>query len=183
MWCWQAKKKAGMFSDAWNQKNQWRERILNQQKLVTNWREHILRSKTNSDESSGVQKVRNWNNNNHGIPRNSKQISQQRNHLHPIVLNHSLDCMSDLCIVPVRVGYMARKWICISLDSQLIVLMDLIQRWNPTSPCLKLHAYVSQFFGTKRTHSLVRGLKEEALFPDFKFFLFFSSCFNYINLY
>ncbi len=39
------------------------------------------------------------------------------------------------------------------------------------------------FFGTKRTHSFVPGLNEEALFHTSKFFLFFSSSFNYINLY
>ncbi len=51
---------AGMFSNSWNRKNRWRERIPNQRKRVQNWREHILRSeKSNSNENSGVQKVRN----------------------------------------------------------------------------------------------------------------------------
>ncbi len=48
---------AGTFSDSWNRKNQWRERIPNQRKRVQNWREHILRSeKENSDENSRVQR-------------------------------------------------------------------------------------------------------------------------------
>ncbi len=51
---------AEMFSDSWNWKNRWRERIPNQKKRVQNWREHILRlEKYNSNENSGVQKVRN----------------------------------------------------------------------------------------------------------------------------
>jgi hypothetical protein len=40
----------------------------------------------------------------------------------------------------------------------------LVQKRNCTSWCLKSHASVSQFFGTKRTHSRVPGLKGEALF-------------------
>jgi hypothetical protein len=40
----------------------------------------------------------------------------------------------------------------------------LVQKQNRTSQCLKLHASVSQFFGTKCTHSRVPGLKGEALF-------------------
>jgi hypothetical protein len=65
---------------------------------------------------------------------------------------------------------MAWKSICISLDSWMIALMDLVQRQNPTSTCLKSHAYLSHFFGTKCTHSLVPGLKGGALFPDFLVF-------------
>jgi hypothetical protein len=38
-------------------------------------------------------------------------------------------------------------------------------------------------FGTKRTHSFVPRLKEEASFKTFQVFLFFSSSFNYINSY
>jgi hypothetical protein len=41
---------------------------------------------------------------------------------------------------------------------------------NPTSRCLTLHASVSHFFGTKRTHSRVPGLKGEALFSKLKSF-------------
>ncbi len=64
-----------MFSDSWNQKNQWWERIPNQREHVPNWREHILQSeKENSDENSGFQKFQNQNN--RGIPWNSKRISQ-----------------------------------------------------------------------------------------------------------
>jgi hypothetical protein len=40
----------------------------------------------------------------------------------------------------------------------------LVQKQNRMSWCLKLHVLVSQFFGTKRTHSCVPGLKKEALF-------------------
>ncbi len=66
---------AGTFSDSWNLKNRWQERILNQRKRAQNWREHILRSeKWNPDENSGVQKVRNRIN--RGIPQNSERISQ-----------------------------------------------------------------------------------------------------------
>ncbi len=46
------------------------------------------------------------------------------------------------------------------------VLMVLVQKQNRTSPCLKLHASLSQFFGTKHTHSRVPGLKGEAFFLD-----------------
>jgi hypothetical protein len=42
--------------------------------------------------------------------------------------------------------------------------MVLVQKRNCMSRCLKLHASVAQFFGTKRTHSHVPGLKKEALF-------------------
>jgi hypothetical protein len=42
--------------------------------------------------------------------------------------------------------------------------MVLVQKQNRTSRRLKLHVSVSQFFGTKRTHSRVPGLKGEALF-------------------
>jgi hypothetical protein len=48
----------------------------------------------------------------------------------------------------------------------------LLQKRNRTSRCLKSHASVSQFFGTKRTHSRIPGLKGEALFS--KFLSFFS---------
>ncbi len=75
MWCWRAKKKAGTFSDAWNQKNRWQERIPNRQECVTNWQEQILQSeKWNSNENSRVQKVRNWNC--CRILQNSKRISE-----------------------------------------------------------------------------------------------------------
>ncbi len=50
----------------------------------------------------------------------------------------------------------------------------LVQKWNRMSRCLKLHASVSQFFGTKRTHSHVPGLKGEALFS--KLLSFFAVC-------
>ncbi len=47
----------------------------------------------------------------------------------------------------------------------------LEQKQNPMSCCLKSHASVSQFFGTKRTHSRVPGLKGEALFSKLRSFL------------
>jgi hypothetical protein len=52
------------------------------------------------------------------------------------------------------------------MDSCKSQILDgvLVQKWNRTSRCLKLHASVSQFFCTKRTHSRVAGLKGEALF-------------------
>jgi hypothetical protein len=48
----------------------------------------------------------------------------------------------------------------------------LVQKRNRTSRCLKLLASVSQFFGTKRTHSRIPGLKGEALFSK----RFFAVC-------
>ncbi len=51
------------------------------------------------------------------------------------------------------VGYLAWKWIRISLESQMVSWWVLIQKQNHTSWCLKLHATMSQFFGTRRTHS------------------------------
>jgi hypothetical protein len=45
----------------------------------------------------------------------------------------------------------------------------LDQKQNCTSRCLKSHVSVSQFFGTKRTHSRVPGLKGEALFSKLVF--------------
>jgi hypothetical protein len=44
------------------------------------------------------------------------------------------------------------------------VMMVLVQKQNHMSRWLKSHASMSQFFGTKRTHSRVPGLKGEALF-------------------
>jgi hypothetical protein len=44
------------------------------------------------------------------------------------------------------------------------VVMVLVQKRNRMSWWLKSHASVSQYFGTKRTHSRVPGLKGEALF-------------------
>jgi hypothetical protein len=40
----------------------------------------------------------------------------------------------------------------------------LVQKRNRMSQCLKLHASASQYFGTKRTHSRISGLKGEAPF-------------------
>jgi hypothetical protein len=52
------------------------------------------------------------------------------------------------------------------MDSYKSQILDgvLVQKQNRTSRCLKLHVSVSQFFGTKRTHSCVPVLKGEALF-------------------
>ncbi len=46
----------------------------------------------------------------------------------------------------------------------------LVQKRNPTSRCLKLHASVSQFIGSKRTHSRIPGLKGESLFLKLRSF-------------
>ncbi len=51
----------------------------------------------------------------------------------------------------------------------------LVQKWNRTSRCFKLHASVSQFFGTKRTHSRVPGVKGEAFFSKLISFLCVSA--------
>ncbi len=40
----------------------------------------------------------------------------------------------------------------------------LAQKQNCMSQCLKSYVSVSQFFGTKHTHSSIPGLKGEALF-------------------
>ncbi len=44
IWCHSPLTYSGTFSDSWNRKNQWRERIPNQRNRVQNWRELILRS-------------------------------------------------------------------------------------------------------------------------------------------
>jgi hypothetical protein len=44
------------------------------------------------------------------------------------------------------VDYLAWEWICISLDSEMVVLMVLVQKQNSMSPCLKLYGPVSQMF-------------------------------------
>ncbi len=62
------------------------------------------------------------------------------------------------------VDYMAWKWICITLIFQMVVLWFLVQKRNHTSQCFKL-------FGTKRTHSCIPGLKEEAHFLAQVFFV------------
>jgi hypothetical protein len=64
----------------------------------------------------------------------------------------------------------------------------LVQKRNRTSRWLKLHASVSQFFGTKCTHSCIPGLKGEALFLKLEVFLLCLPIidqyeFVYINLY
>ena len=59
------------------------------------------------------------------------------------------------------------------MDSYKSQILDgvLVQKQNRTSWCLKLLASVSQFFGTKCTHSHVPGLKGETLFGEIlKFF-------------
>jgi hypothetical protein len=65
---------------------------------------------------------------------------------------------------------MAWKWIRISLDSLMVVLMVLVQKQNCMNLFLKLYGPCLNFFGTKRTHSHVPGLKGEALFLDLHFF-------------
>ncbi len=98
MWCWRTKKKAGTFSDAWNWKNWWLERIPNWREGVTNWQEQILRlEKWNSYENSRVQKVHNQNN--CRIPRNSKQISQPRE---AGVLRHEAPLSLSPPVIPLK---------------------------------------------------------------------------------
>jgi hypothetical protein len=63
---------------------------------------------------------------------------------------------------------MAWKWIRMSRISDGV----LVQNQNCTSRCLKLHASVSQYFGTECAHSHVPGLKAggSPFFETFKFF-------------
>ncbi len=58
------------------------------------------------------------------------------------------------------------------IDSYKFRILDgvLVQKQNRTSRCLKLHASVSHFFGSKCTHSHVPGLKGEALFLKLRSF-------------
>jgi hypothetical protein len=58
------------------------------------------------------------------------------------------------------------------MDSYKSRILDgvLVQKQNRTSQCLKSHVSVSQFFGTKRTHSRIPGLKGEALFSKLSSF-------------
>jgi hypothetical protein len=69
--------------------------------------------------------------------------------------------------VPIGVGYMAWKWIRISLESRMVSwYQNKIVRAgvsNRMRQCLN--------FGTKRTHSCVPGLKGEALFSNLLSFL------------
>ncbi len=60
------------------------------------------------------------------------------------------------------------------MDSYKSQILDgvLVQKQNCTSLCLKSHASVSQFFGTKHTPARVPGLKGKALF--LKFLSFFG---------
>jgi hypothetical protein len=44
--------------------------------------------------------------------------------------------------------------------------MVLVQKQNCMSPCLKLYGVRLNFFGTKRAHSRVPGLKGDALFLE-----------------
>ncbi len=70
---------AWTFSNSWNQKNQWQERIPNSKPVGTCSKlagTHFTIGKIKFDENYGVQKVRNWNN--RGIAQNSEGISQPR---------------------------------------------------------------------------------------------------------
>ncbi len=75
-------------------------------------------------------------------------------------------CLSAL----VGVGYMAWKWIFISLKSWMVSWWFLVQTQNCTSPCLKSYGPCLIYFGTKRTHSCILGLKGEALFLELSSF-------------
>jgi hypothetical protein len=46
------------------------------------------------------------------------------------------------------------------------VLMVLVKKQNPMSPCLKLYGTCLKCFGIEHAHSRVPGLKGEALFWD-----------------
>ncbi len=63
------------------------------------------------------------------------------------------------------------------MDSYKSWILDgvLVQKRNRMSRCLKLHLSVSQFFGTKCTHSHVPGLKGEALFSKLQSFFAMSA--------
>ncbi len=70
----------------------------------------------------------------------------------------------QLCFV---LRLLKRGWLYgMEMDSYKSWILDgvLVQKWNHTSWCLKLHASVSQSFGTKQTRSRIPGLKGEALF-------------------
>ena len=67
----------------------------------------------------------------------------------------------------LRIRFAKRGWLYgMEMDLYKSRISDgvLVQKQNRMSRCLKLHALVSQFFGTKCTHSHVPGLKGEALF-------------------
>ncbi len=79
-----------------------------------------------------------------------------------------------------------RGWLSgIEMDSHKSWISDgvLVQTQNCTSQCLKLHASVSQFFGTKRTRSRVPGLKGGALFFTLKSFFGVSADCRFVKWY
>ncbi len=51
----------------------------------------------------------------------------------------------------------------------------LVQKRNCMSRCLKSHASVSHFFGTKRTHSRIPGILGDALFSKLLSFFCLSA--------
>ncbi len=66
-----------------------------------------------------------------------------------------------------HVTHLKRGWLygmIVDLYKSRILDGILVQKQNRMSQCLKLHAPVSHFFGTIRTHSCVPGIKREALF-------------------
>ncbi len=87
-----------------------------------------------------------------------------------------------ICATNIKKEYTNKKWSffnvypCISAKKGVGYGMEmnlyksrisdgvLVQKRNRMSRCVKSHASVSQFFGTKRTHFRVPGLKAEALF-------------------
>jgi hypothetical protein len=76
---------------------------------------------------------------------------------------HKLMCMNSY----IQICTYKRGWLYgMEMDSYKSQILDgvLVQKRNRMSQCLKLHASVSQFFSTKRTHSRVPGLMGEALF-------------------
>ncbi len=75
----------------------------------------------------------------------------------------------------LELATMAWKWIRISLNSWIVVLMVMVQKQNPTSLCCKLYGPCLNFFGTERKHSRVPGIKWEALFLDLHVFFVMSA--------
>ncbi len=82
-----------------------------------------------------------------------------------------MTCKIVIFIQKKGVGYLAWKWIRISLESRMGCPDGSGTQTNHTSWCLKLHVSVSQCFGTKRTHSHAPGLKGEAFFSKLQVFL------------
>ncbi len=64
----------------------------------------------------------------------------------------------------------------------MVVLMALVQKQIFTSLCLKWYGPCLKVFGTKRTHSRVPVLKEEALFLELVSFFVVSADRRFIQI-